>query len=272
MKRVYSPSQLGTWTKCQLQWFYRYIEDLKRPPPVSAYLGSAVDASVTANMQAKIDTGALLESMDAAKQVAVDSAKAKWKEEPPRIADDDVIRTDGECADQAAYLSAIHYQRVAPDIEPKAVQLEVNGSPDGYDFDLRGFVDIVEDGRIRDTKTTGRKPADDIANRGSYADQLTIYDLLMGGGHQVQLDYLVNTKKPYQHIAVGAPREAADHDRVLDKLARMDRAIAAGIFHPAPADSWQCSRKWCGYFDICPHGDRNVTIVPVSRLTEGWGV
>lgn len=265
----FSASQLGTWSKCQMQWAYRYLDGLKVPPGIAAYLGKSVDAAVTADLDHKRTRGKLL-TTDAICQVASDEAGKVWEEEPPRVDDSDKIQHVGELKDAAISLSLLHHARVAPGIDPEELQAERTIAPEGYDFAVLGYIDVLEADKIRDTKTTGKKPPADAADRGNYADQLTIYSA-MEPDRSTELNYLVNTARPYTETRYGSPRSKNDAAKVWDKMQRMVDSIRAGIFHPAPSDSWQCSAKWCGYYEQCPHGARDVKMIPVSRLRAEAG-
>lgn len=265
MKGRYSPSQLSTFTACPLRWEFRYIRGIKSPPPVAAILGKGVDASVTAHLSAKIAGRAM--SLAEAKEIAHSATAQSWQEDEPRLFPGDPDK--GKLQDASLALSELHFLQVAPGIHPKEVQAERTLEPSGYDFTILGYLDVVEEGGVRDTKTKGRKPSDDSADRGSNADQLTTYDMMQGGGQSLKLDYLVNAKKErYQLTQEATPRTALDHEKLLDRYQRMHMAIEAGVFVPPLADSWQCSEKWCGYFDRCPHGARQAKLIPVSQVTK----
>lgn len=264
--RIFSPSQLSTWNTCNLRWYWRYIEGMKVPPGVSAVIGKGAHRSVEANMRRKLAG----ESMDIeeAKALARDATMEFWQTDDPVVDDEAKVSTAGEAADCAVKLAAVHHGEVAPGIQP--VGVEVHKQCDQvlhHDFGLQGYIDILEAGRIRDTKTKGKKPPADLADRGSYADQLTAYSYLANVDN-VQLDVLVNTKTPYSMEVPGAKRTPRDRELMLGRFALMARSIEAGIFHPAPGDSWACSQKWCGYFSTCEYGERKAVHVPVSNLTK----
>lgn len=265
-KPHYSPSQLGMFGKCQLMWEWRYVKGIKKPPGIAAIVGTGTHKSIEANLRAKMAGKAM--PAQAAKEVAFDATAKAWEEAQPVVTDADSVQSVGQAQDNAVALALLHHSQVAPGIVPIGVEEKGTLEPEGYDWSLLVYKDIVESGRIRDTKTTGKKPDDDAADRGSYADQLTTYHMVGGEDCQVQLDFLVNTKTPYAHTLQGRQRTTDDHARLLDRYQRMHAQVQTGIFQPAPADSWQCSRRWCGYFDECPHGAG--TVVPVRRLKK-WG-
>ncbi len=124
---------------------------------------------------------------------------------------------------------------------------------DGFPYDLLGFIDIEEPGRIRDTKTASKSPNKNAAD---VSQQLTVY----AAGHlavegelpdELVLDYLVDTKSP-KPVSLPTTRTKEDVQMLLRRVERAATIIERGAFTPAPADAWQCSKKWCGYFDQCP--------------------
>ena len=40
--------------------------------------------------------------------------------------------------------------------------------------------------------------------------------------------------------------------------------VTAGRYLPAAEDSWWCSERWCGYWNICPFGARGRSNRPRS--------
>lgn len=266
-KPHHSPSSLGLWQKCQIAYEFRYLKGIKKPPGIAAIVGTGTHKSIEANLRAKM-AGKVM-SAQAAKEAAFDATAKAWDEHKPTPTEKDDVQSVGQAQDSAIALALLHHAKVAPGITPIGVEEKGELEPEGYDWSLLVYKDIIEAGRIRDTKTTGKKPDAEAADRGSYADQLTTYHMVGGEDCQVQLDFLVNTKVPYAHTLVGRTRTTNDHARLLDRYQRMHAQVQTGIFQPAPADSWQCSRRWCGYYDECPHGSG--TVVPAKRLLKKWG-
>ena len=58
-------SFMSTLSVCQLRAMFRYQLGIRRPPAAYLHVGTAVDRSVGANLQTKIDTGELLKRSDA---------------------------------------------------------------------------------------------------------------------------------------------------------------------------------------------------------------
>lgn len=263
--RLFSPSQLGTWNTCNLRWFFRYVENIKSPPGVAAIIGKGTHASIEGNLKAKM-AGTKM-PLEQARELARDATVKFWCDEPPMQEGDEEPIEVGEACDKSVVCATVHYNDLAPAIVPVEIEHEVKlEQVPGYDFGIRGFIDVLEATRIRDTKTKGKKPPATIADRGDNADHLTTYAFLTGI-LDAQLDVIVNTSRPYSFVAKGQTRTKQDIDLVLQRYQLMAQSIEAGIFHPAQGDSWACSKKWCGYWERCEYGERG-KVVPVANLTK----
>jgi hypothetical protein len=131
-------------------------------------------------------------------------------------------------------------------------------APIQYEIDgmlWSGTIDLADDkGKVRDWKTSARKPTDG----GTYQLAMTGYALgyreLTGKTEtDVQLDFLVRYKKQdpaYYPIPAGGPVSDRAIGVFADAVARTYEAIMAGRFLPNGLTSGACS--WCGYRTICP--------------------
>ena len=135
--------------RCGEQWRQRYIEGRIAPPGIVLIIGSATDISVNENMSAKMETGEMI-PVEKAKDLARDSVKAQFKKSEIKL--DEIEKekgvkvVEGETIDQAVILSELHYNEVAPKIQPISVQRYFELEIDGFPFDkLIGYMDIEED-------------------------------------------------------------------------------------------------------------------------------
>ena len=250
-----SISQMRMLDRCGQQWSYRYGEGLKLPPGLAMVRGRAVDHSVTTNMEQKIETAADLP----VEQVVQDAVDTFEEEAQTGICVADGGYTDlgwgkgRELAkEETIDLAKLHAQKVAPIIQPTAVQKRLE-RPFAYGVSFVGIVDVIEEGTLRDTKTTARKPTDDSADK---SDQLTGYDWLYRKTYdtppkKLTLDQLVRRASGSMDVYIQESRT-----RTLEELnafeARARRAlqaIKAEIFLPAAEDAWCCNAKWCGYHE-----------------------
>lgn len=262
-----SHSQIETFTRCGLQWYRRYVLGEKQPPGVAAVVGKGTHQTGYLNLLRKMDWGQLMSREEVA-DTARDETVRAWDREQPMINEDDP--TKGEAVDLVVALSDLYHRRVAPTIEPIALEQGFRIDVPDLPFDLVGVVDVETIETIRDTKTKGRKPSEDSVRR---SQQLALYHLraeLMGEPtKRVAFDYLIKTKTP-QHISVETRPGKNDHLALLRRLEPIVASIKAGIFPPADPMSWVCTAKHCGYYDRCEHGARravSVGMIDPRRLT-----
>jgi len=240
--------------------------------------GSATHDSIEPNLINKRDEGELL-PLEQVKAYAADSLNERW-DKGISFSDDEfiadafgVIRSlyspqgktiKGKATDMAVDLAEEHYKVLAPVIQPTHVEwkftLELEKA--GYPFDFMGYMDVVEANGVRDTKTSAKKKNQGDADNSL---QLTLYDMAFntyeGRAPKVlTLDNLVKTKsgKIATHV-LETVRGKADHKRLMLRAEAIWDATEKGVFLPADESSWACSKKFCGYWNMCPYGERGRT-------------
>jgi len=151
---VLSPSQVRTFRDWGAKWYYKYALGLPDPDELQA-------------------------SFDQAWDIAAAGAAFGADE------DVDLLKR------QAAMLTRKYLDEVAPEIEPAALELSVQGVIGGVP--VRAFVDLLDtNGRIIDLKTAARKPTGANAD---HAFPLATYRRLFPGANgKARLDTLVATK------------------------------------------------------------------------------
>lgn len=268
-KKHLSASAIGTYEKCAEAFRRQYVEHERGKVGVGAFVGSAVDHAVSLNMLAKLGGDVL--SVDAVKALARDALVEKWqKDGAPMLTpeDGDEATAKGTAIDEAASLAALHHLEVAPLITPVAVQRKIRIALPGP-YDLVGFIDVEEADCVRDTKTSGKSPDKDAAEKST---QLTIYDYARAlegkPSGTVRLDYLVKTKKP-KYVGLKASRDSYDHTAMLRRVERVGAAIDAGAFPFTSPDSWACGQKYCSYWKRCDQGERKVVSVAMAN-DDSW--
>lgn len=250
-----SPSKINTFERCQLQYKFRYLDNLRKPPGVAAAIGTATHKAIEVNLRAKLDTGALL-PLEAVQQAARDTMENEWaggvQLDPEEPAD------KGAAVDQAVALAELHHVEVAPTVNPIAIERPF-GVQVAPGLKLTGHIDIVEADGVADNKTIGKTPS---AIKGDHLAQLKLYavGVMVNDGTlpaQVKIDYLVKLKTP-KAVRLAVPMTTATAQRALDRLSLtarvIQRAVKSGDFLPAPADGWACSERWCGYWAECAFG------------------
>lgn len=246
-----SASSVTTFLRCGQQWYFSYVAAVKSPPSLKQARGLAVHKAVETNMVQKISSRTDLPVTDVedAYSTEYDTISTDSESSPKEI---------GEYKDSGIKLVRLHTKVIAPEIQPvwveQPVQFELNKIP------FSGQIDLMDEmGRIRDTKTTARKPGPDqyILNMTGYA---LAYRQLTGDVEtDTVLDYLVATQKPYYlPIQAGGPVGDDAIRRFAVVVEEVASSIQAGRFVPNGLVSGACS--WCGYQNICPAYQRRATI------------
>lgn len=238
-----SASSITTFLRCGQQWYFGYVAAIKAPPTLKQARGVAVHKAVETNMLQKITS-----RVDLAAEDVADAYVTEFNGLSTEIEED--RHEIGAFKDSGVKLVKLHTKVIAPEIQPvwveKPVQFMINDVP------FSGQVDLLdESGRIRDTKTTARKPSAD-----SYLLNMTGYALgyrQLTGEEETDtvLDYLVATQKPYYlPIVAGGPVNDEEIIRFATIVENVAQSIKAGRFLPNGLISGACS--WCGYKQVCP--------------------
>lgn len=253
-----SPSRINMFERCQMQYYFREAEGRKTPPGIALVIGGSVDASANVDLQSKVDTGALL-PLDAVQTAARDHLENEWaggvQQEPDEPAE------KGDVIDLTVRLATLHHEAVAPLRKPVAVQ-KAFGVQVNENVVLTGHIDCLEADAVVDTKTINKTPS---KIKGDHMVQTQLYavGVKVNGGElpkKVKLDYLVKNKTVKEQL-LEAPVTPESAQNALDRLSVTARviqtALKTGDFMPAPADSWVCQSKFCGWYDdVCPFGKR----------------
>lgn len=237
-----SASQIGTYRRCSMQWWFRYVAGLKMKPVANMTKGRAVHKGIEAGYTSKADVGEdppielVLEATS--DEFDRSAGGTKWEEgEDP-----------GSVKDRSVNLAAMHHAEVMPLVMPALVEHEMH-----YEItsgvNMIAYADVVTaDGAIRDTKTTGRTEKPEVIAMDA---QLAAYTLGAEAEglpvERIHLDRLVDIQKPYVQ-SIELPRGQVDTDRTRAVAGEVARGIEAGIFVPCD-DARTCS--WCGYKRAC---------------------
>ncbi len=277
-------SALTMAASCGEKFRRRYIEGERGPIRSYLAVGSAVDASVTANLGNRIERGeALPKGM--ALDTAFDKASRLLEDFEPEPDEGDREAAKGAALDKTTRLAGAHYDKIAPQIEPldvaRSFVLELPEPMGG--FELVGEIDVLasagDDTQVRDTKTSKRTPKQDTADSSL---QLTMYHFAekVTTGRppaSLALDYVVDLKRETKALTLTTTRTAADTERLFNRVAVLVQQIETGVFHAANPADWRCSAKYCEYYHDCRFAANPVTsgnpglvrnITPAKSLEE----
>jgi len=127
---------------------------------------------------------------------------------------------------------------------------------------------------IRDTKTGRKSPNKAEAE---HSLQLTAYALasnVLDGRlpDKLFLDYLIETPALKERYVKSLTTVASqnDVDMFMERVSNAVYALHSGVFVPARTDDWWCSKRFCGYFGICPYAKRPAVSKPLIQIdTKG---
>lgn len=258
---VWHQSHLGMYLRCGLQYQYRYVDGIVRPPALRMVSGTAGHKGVQVDIQSKIDTGELATG-EQVKDAVSDEYERRLSLEGAQLDEEerleDLDKVIGKHKDRAIEGALVYHELVAPKLNPIATERPFRISPPGRPYKLAGAMDIQELSGVRDLKFRARSRYQEEADN---SIQLTMYALavrVLDGElpARVGLDNVVKPPKKGTAFVktVWSTRGLEDIKRLLRYTDWADSAKKRGDFHPADPTAWCCSPKWCGYWEICPFG------------------
>jgi CRISPR/Cas system-associated exonuclease Cas4 (RecB family) len=246
LQKSVSASRLNCWLTCRLKFFFRYVQQISKPPTASLHVGSVVHETLQA------------------------WSMARWKREPFQIerfktlfekgwADQPgKINWDGEEPEQkntAWSVLEMYFAQtpIKPDERPEAVEVPVEADLSKYSLPkLIGVLDLVRaGGRIVDYKTTGKTPnPEDAAHLNEL--QLSCYSVLYReatGKRESgrELHHLVKLKTPKLVVTALDPMNEVQRVRLFRVMDSYQEGLAREDFVPSPG--FHCCG--CEFFNEC---------------------
>ena len=243
-----SPSQVNMLLRCPTQWYFRYVENKVIQPTGSMMVGSAFHGAVGINYSQKIETHEDLPLQEVLDYFSTDfdanSQETDWRHDDPGTKKDTGIQTLSK-----------YQESIAPLVQPKAVELGYQLSFTNVDWTFKGYVDLVTDAEVvLELKTSARsvsKPRED------HIRQISAYILgnrQLSGAKEfgARIDYAIHPSKnnPPKIVSftIQDPDDLVFH--YLKLIKQCSRIVENEVFIPN-RDHILCSRKWCGYWELC---------------------
>jgi hypothetical protein len=251
-KKTFSHSQYSSFKKCGRAYEFSYCEGLKIRPRGAMYKGSTIHSGAEFSLTEVIDKKKT-PSLDEATSFVADTFEAK--KETVEFWDEG--ETEGAAKDITLKLYRTYHEQGLPKMRPEQVEepfaIRFGGTPViGY-IDLVDRVKIFDDAGdpgqrvLADLKYSGASWSQDEADR---EPQFTLYAHATGIS-KIRVDNLVPLKK-------GPEFKQKDSIRTTEQVLTLEEdyvsvvdMIMRGVFPMAPIDSWQCTQKWCGFWDRC---------------------
>jgi len=244
-----SPSRLSCWSKCRLQFWFRYVVKIEKPPTAALHVGTSIHAVLKQWNKARWQKEKLT-----LKQL-YDLLIEAWKEQPKGI------KWEGEEANQqkAAWALLDTYARQTPipaDERPEAVEVEAEAELEPGLPILRGVLDLVRANKvIVDFKTSSKSPNPELVIHTTEI-QLTSYAVLYRTAtgereNGLELHHLVKGKNPKLVVTSAPPITGQQETRLLrtiqsyaNGLENRDIIPSPGI-HCTSCEFFNQCRLWC---------------------------
>jgi hypothetical protein len=252
-------SQVSMFQRCPEQYRRRYVEKEIIPPAVAMVKGTAVHKAAENNHRQKVVTRTDITRTDVV-DIAVETLRATVKNEglfmdaDERARGQSAVMVDAESS--VLTMAGLYIDRVAPTIQPAAVELEQVIAINGAGDELSGRIDTVtDDQHIVELKTARKKMSDaDIAAMMQPTFYAALYRVIRGvfpAG--VRVARMVDTKTPDVQD-VTTTRNDDDVAAMIPIVQSTVTAVKAEAFTYAYGQigAWWCSPKMCGYWSTCP--------------------
>lgn len=244
-----SASQLSTWLRCQRQYEFRYMHELIMPPKSAMTRGSAFHKAIETDHKYKAVTR---------ENLATEAVLDAYSDEFDRLSPEtkwDPEDNQGAIKDCGVWMTELYHNEVSTKIQPLTVESEFNIEIGGHE--VKGFIDLeTEDGSIREAKSTGSRS---FIGKIDHLLQLSVYSSARPDAKKFYLDNAMvsPTGKSRELITLTYLRGELPLSRLHAYLDAFSSSLKTGTFYSADPNSFACSEKACGYWNICKFGGGN---------------
>jgi RecB family exonuclease len=241
-----SPSQINMYLRCQMQYYWRYVEGIIKPPKASMAEGSALHKSLEHALTEKMMGNRVFLSL------MKDAWRDSWVKQEQEVEDWDEAGKQVYCEQaegRGMKFVELYHDQFLPTVQPKAVEQDFQIYLGQSKVPVRGFIDLIDgagSGTVVDHKvvTMAKSEAEVQGDL-----QLTLYAKATGIT-QVRFDCFVKTKSPkiLKLQSNRGDRDFAWAELIIDRVVQ---GIQSGNFIPCLPGNWACTEKNCGYFRIC---------------------
>jgi hypothetical protein len=247
-----SPSQLSTLLKCEMQYYFRYIEGIKTPPSGAMIVGTGAHKAQEEVLTARI--GELQEPKNAEMvELAVATVEAEFDDREVKLDEGD---TRAKIVDNAALAASTTLAEITPKITaPIAVESRRDLLVDDREIALTCILDAEEFGGVRDLKIrkTAPNPMEELQPAPYAFAHFTEYGVWPEFRYDV-VSLLKSEVKVREVVCKPSEADVAFFFRLFDKaVERIQHGRENDDWVPAPC-GWHCSEKWCGYWNLCRGG------------------
>ena len=276
-KRQLHVSTITLIGSCAHRYYLRHIRAIHRPRSPALVVGSAAHKGSAMNLTHKVANDGELLPLDEVTEITSKSLNEECDREEG-VSKDGIKKItrkeQGELVDESVRFAKIHYDHVAPVVNPGKAKVVVDGEEmevanverpyvlnmKNYPFNLAGTIDLVDEDEqgvcVRDSKTARRSPAPFKAQSSiqgtAYTMALHYMDKIpypIGFG----LDYLVKLKDPKndKHVHQRSERHLEGEKVFLRIFEMACKVIDNQCWMPAEPGGFSSPCNYCEY----RHGD-----------------
>lgn len=243
-KGYLSVTQIEMYLRCPMQYYYRYVNDLKLPPAVSLIEGSSHHESLALNNLTYYKTKENLELS------IVQECFSDTFSDQSKIINKREWKLSGETKDsvisRGKKIINNYMKKIAPKIKPnhkpeQKFEIKIGEVP------VLGFIDVESKNRILDYKIVkNMKSRKDVEND----IQLTVYSKAR---NKENVGFCCLTKGVSSNVAIiESTRNNGDYFAIEQLIRSVVSSIRKGAFPMCnPNNTFPCSERWCGYWKIC---------------------
>jgi len=250
---VMSPSQFDTYRKCPRRYEFRHIHKLISPPGIAMIKGTAVHKGAEVTHRQTLATGTPMGLVEATQAVS-DS----FDHETPNI-EDWGEEKPGLIKDKALKAFTVYYREAVPNIHP--VKVEHTFAKKIGTVPFRGVIDLVDSVKeeafvegvqpmvevVSDLKVTGMRWPEQRVRQSA---QLTFY-AYVEETFRVRYDFILEQKSGIKYDMNRSVRTAHDFKLLIEDVEEVADLIKKDIFPRCDPTGWNCTPKFCGYYDRC---------------------
>lgn len=259
-KEHLSASSMNLAATCGEAWYRRYILKDKTEATPSLARGLAFHSMAKKNNTQKIESRIDLPEGDLKDYVA-DRIEAEFTGPITLEPGEEKNKTKGKIKDLLVATVPV-YRANAEHIQPRTVETVERVIMPESKRDLLLVMDLdTETDEVIDYKTSGKKKSQNDADTDN---GLTAYSMAFFLKHKrlpkkISFHNFVGRITPKkQEIKtefnkIDTVRDHKDFEIFLKRMEMTGKMIDAGVFMPAPAGSWKCNPRFCGYWHSCPY-------------------
>jgi len=251
-----SPSSINMYLRCPLQFYHRYILNIKEPPAIALIEGGVHHSVLETNNRYKKRKK---EDLPAAQ--LVEMFKDKFSDKKQEIEDWEDETENGINA-RAEGLLSDYIEKFAPKLEPVLIETKVQidfqsnkADPTDESIKLLGFLDVEGNFTGKETVLdykTGKKTKTQAELESDIG--LSFYGLgsalLLKRKVDIGFCMLKKIKKPVvEWLPATFTQQRNKWFRQI--VVRVANAVSLGSFPPCNPAHWCCSERFCGYWRKC---------------------